>query len=288
MKIDELLKEFESLVIGPEDVDVLRKFVALASVRGKFTEAKRSKLVLDSKQTPQELLLDLQSKKSQLKTNLKNVAIQDSGERPFHIPDSWIWCQIADVGEVIGGGTPSTDEKRYFANAGAGIPWLTPSDVGSKEISKATRGRRDITSLGLSNSGSRLLPKGAVLYTSRAPIGNVSIAENDLTTNQGFKSVIPYLPSMNEYIALYLFATREWVNVGSSGTTFKEISGKKLQALPFPLPSLIEQEKIYKTFKSLWLALDSLEASMTNVDKARRKTLASITQSILNDEISLE
>jgi restriction endonuclease S subunit len=93
---------------------------------------------------------------------------------------------------------------------------------------------------------------------------------------------------MNEYIALYLFATREWVNVGSSGTTFKEISGKKLQALPFPLPSLIEQEKIYKTFKSLWLALDSLEASMTNVDKARRKTLASITQSILNDEISLE
>jgi type I restriction enzyme S subunit len=288
MKIDELLKEFESLVVGPEDVDVLRKFVAVASVRGKFTEAKRSDLVLGSKQTPQELLSYLQSKKLELKSGLKNIALQDSGDRPFQIPESWIWCQIADVGEIIGGGTPSTDEKRYFATAGAGIPWLTPSDVGSKEISKTSRGRRDITSLGLSNSGSRLLPKGAVLYTSRAPIGNVSIAENELTTNQGFKSVIPYLPSMNEYIALYLFATREWVNVGSSGTTFKEISGKKLQALPFPLPTLVEQEKIFRTFKDLWLALDSLEASMTNVDKARRKTLSSITQSILKDEISLE
>ena len=273
MKIDELLKEFESLVVGPEDVDVLRKFVAVASVRGKFTEAKRSDLVLGSKQTPQELLSYLQSKKLELKSGLKNIALQDSGDRPFQIPESWIWCQIADVGEIIGGGTPSTDEKRYFATAGAGIPWLTPSDVGSKEISKTSRG---------------LLPKGAVLYTSRAPIGNVSIAENELTTNQGFKSVIPYLPSMNEYIALYLFATREWVNVGSSGTTFKEISGKKLQALPFPLPNLVEQEKIFRTFKDLWLALDSLEASMTNVDKARRKTLSSITQSILKDEISLE
>lgn len=288
MKIDELLKEFESLVVGSEDVDVLRKFVAVASVRGKFTEAKRSDLVLGSKQTPQELLSYLQSKKLELKSGLKNIALQDNGERPFQIPESWIWCQIADVGEIIGGGTPSTDEKRYFATAGAGIPWLTPSDVGSKEISKTARGRRDITSLGLANSGSRLLPKGAVLYTSRAPIGNVSIAENELTTNQGFKSVIPYLPSMNEYIALYLFATREWVNVGSSGTTFKEISGKKLQALPFPLPTLVEQEKIFRTFKDLWLALDSLEASMTNVDKARRKTLSSITQSILKDEISLE
>jgi len=288
MKIDELLKEFESLVVGPEDVDVLRKFVAVASVRGKFTEAKRTDLVLGSKQSPQELLSYLQSKKLELKSGLKNVVLQDSGERPFQIPESWLWCHIADVGEIIGGGTPSTDEKRYFATAGAGIPWLTPSDVGSKEISKTTRGRRDITSLGLANSGSRLLPKGAVLYTSRAPIGNVSIAENELTTNQGFKSVIPYLPSMNEYIALYLFATREWVNVGSSGTTFKEISGKKLQALPFPLPTLVEQEKIYRTFRDLWLALDSLEASMTNVDKARRKTLSSITQSILKDEISLE
>jgi type I restriction enzyme, S subunit len=85
-----------------------------------------------------------------------------------------------------------------------------------------SHGARDLTEKGFHSSSATLMPKGSVLFTSRAPIGYAAIAANEISTNQGFKSVVPYVPDCSRYIATYLTAFAPWIDSKASGTTFRE------------------------------------------------------------------
>lgn len=102
--------------------------------------------------------------------------------------DEWQILKLGDIGDVVGGGTPSTKVDEYF---GGCIPWITPKDLSGYKSKYIFRGERNITEKGLNNSSAILLPRGTVLFSSRAPIGYIAIAGCDVTTNQGFKSVVP-------------------------------------------------------------------------------------------------
>jgi type I restriction enzyme S subunit len=95
---------------------------------------------------------------------------------------------IGDVTRVVGGGTPKTSDLSNFAEHG--FPWLTPADLSAYKAIYVSEGRRDLSEKGLNESSAVLLPKGTVLFTSRAPFGYVAIAANELATNQGFRSFI--------------------------------------------------------------------------------------------------
>src|SRR4051812_8922599 len=101
---------------------------------------------------------------------------------PWAIPDTWRWSTMGEVAEVVGGGTPSTDRPEYY---GGDIPWITPADLSGYVGKSISAGSRSITRAGLENSGARLMPAGAVLFSSRAPIGYVVVAANPVSTNQG-------------------------------------------------------------------------------------------------------
>ena len=95
----------------------------------------------------------------------------------------WQKIKLEDVGDVIGGGTPSTKNYDFW---NGNIPWLTPKDLSGYNNRYISKGERNITKQGLQNSSTKMLPKGTVLLTSRAPIGYLAIAENEVCTNQGF------------------------------------------------------------------------------------------------------
>jgi type I restriction enzyme S subunit len=118
------------------------------------------------------------------------------------IPKGWRVGKLSDVGEIIGGGTPSKSKPEYYAEIG--IPWITPKDLSINKNKYISRGEIDISELGLRESSARLMPKGTVLFSSRAPIGYIAIAKNAVTTNQGFKSVVPFENISSEYIYLLL------------------------------------------------------------------------------------
>ena len=105
------------------------------------------------------------------------------------IPAGWRVETIDSIAEVIGGGTPSTKIESYFVENG--IPWITPKDLSGYTYKYIERGSTDITDEALKNSSARLLPGGTILFSSRAPIGYITIAANPISTNQGFKSLIP-------------------------------------------------------------------------------------------------
>ena len=146
----------------------------------------------------------------------------------------WQISTISDLGTVVGGSTPSKTKPEYYTNNG--IAWITPKDLSINKSKFISHGENDITELGLKNSSATVTPKGTVLFSSRAPIGYIAIASNEVTTNQGFKSVIPYSEIGTAFVYFFLKHSLPVIESAASGSTFKEISGSAMKNIPAIIP----------------------------------------------------
>lgn len=144
-------------------------------------------------------------------------------------------CTLADIGDIIGGSTPSKAVTDYYCEFG--IPWLTPKDLSDNKSKFISRGSIDLTEAGLNSCSAKLMPRGSILYTSRAPIGYIAISKNEMCTNQGFKSIVPKENHYRSFIYYYLKNNYEMVNGVASGSTFLEVSGSAMKSLPAFKPS---------------------------------------------------
>jgi type I restriction enzyme S subunit len=187
------------------------------------------------------------------------------------IPKAWKVGCIEEVAEVICGGTPSTKVPLYFTSNG--IAWLTPKDISGYEGKFIEKGKTDITDEGLKNSSARLLPKGTILFTSRAPIGYLVIALNDITTNQGFKSLIPKANMRTEYLYQSIRKLTPYIQSISSGSTFSEVSGNTLKQVRILIPEL----KILDRFENLMCPINS----KIILNSKGVKTLSNLRDSLL-------
>lgn len=152
------------------------------------------------------------------------------------IPEGWSAGTLNDLGQIVGGSTPSTSVAENFS--ADGTPWITPKDlsknVGNKFIS---RGVENVSSAGIKSASLKVYPKGTVLMSSRAPIGYLAIARNNLTTNQGFKSFIPNKGFSSSFIFYTAIHVMKAIIQYSSGSTFKEVSGSTLKTVKVCLPN---------------------------------------------------
>ena len=177
----------------------------------------------------------------------------------------WKTYKIKEFAEVVGGGTPNTTISVYW---NGNISWITPRDLTGYRKTYISSGERKITEVGLKNSSSKLLPRGSVLITSRAPIGYVAIAEQEVCTNQGFKSLI-----INEKIANNLFIyywvvnNTDFLNQMGTGTTFAEISGSVVKEIEIVLPPHEEQKAIASVLSSLDDKIDLLNRQNETLEK---------------------
>ncbi|MDC6353279.1 MULTISPECIES: restriction endonuclease subunit S [unclassified Robiginitalea] len=172
----------------------------------------------------------------------------------------WAEIELGEAGKIVSGGTPKTKVPEYW---GGEIAWITPADLSGYSSKYISKGRKSITSLGLENSSARLMPKNSVLFSSRAPIGYVAIANNDLATNQGFKSLVPYPAVNSNYVYWYLKYAKQIAVENASGTTFKEISATAFSKLPFKLAPIPEQRAIVAKIEQLFSELDNGIANLT-------------------------
>ena len=171
----------------------------------------------------------------------------------------WRECTIADLGTVIGGATPSTKDPENYEEGN--IPWITPKDLSTFSDRYISRGERNITEKGLKGCSAQLMPRHSVLFTSRAPIGYIAIAENEVCTNQGFKSVVPN--DRTDYLFLYylLKYNKDRIESLGSGTTFKEVSGSTMRRITVMVPDSFESQKAIGRY------LDSID---TKIETNRR------------------
>ena len=167
----------------------------------------------------------------------------------------WKDCTLADLGNIVGGATPSTKNPSNYENGN--ISWITPKDLSGFQGRYISHGERNITEQGLNSCSTQLLPKNSILFSSRAPIGYVAIADKELCTNQGFKSIVPN--ENTDYLFLYYLLKYNKTNIENmgSGTTFKEVSGNTMRSIPVRVP--IDKEEQSKIAKILGGIDDKIE-----------------------------
>lgn len=153
----------------------------------------------------------------------------------------WRTCTLSDLGTVVGGATPSTKKPENYD--GGTIAWITPKDLAGFSGRFISRGERNITEVGLRSCSTQLMPAHTVLFSSRAPIGYMAIAQQEVCTNQGFKSVVPN--NNTDYMFLYylLRYNKDKIEHLGSGTTFKEVSGSTMRGVEVRVPASLEEQK---------------------------------------------
>lgn len=152
----------------------------------------------------------------------------------------WKEVTLGEIGTIVGGATPSTKNTSFYDG---NIPWLTPKDLSVNSNKYIFRGERNITEAGFKSCSCKMLPKGSVLFSSRAPIGYVAIAANDICTNQGFKSVIPNEETDSEFLYYLLKYNKDNIASQGSGTTFAEVSGKTMKDIEVVVPKEKEDQR---------------------------------------------
>lgn len=184
---------------------------------------------------------------------------------------SWKEGTISDLGTVVGGSTPSKSNPEYYTDNG--IAWITPKDLSVDKSKFISHGADDITELGLRNSSASIMPAGTVLFSSRAPIGYIAIADGEVTTNQGFKSVVPNSNVGTAFVYYFLKNALPTIENMASGSTFKEISGSAMRTVPAIIPDDESLQEFSDFCEPLFQQQRTLEAE--------NRSLAALRDSLL-------
>ena len=163
------------------------------------------------------------------------------------IPEEWEIKKLSQLGIIYSGGTPDTENKEYW---GGNIFWCTPSDITQLQSKYIQNTENKITNKGLQNSSATLLPVKSIIVCTRATIGNAAITNIELTTNQGFKNIVPNNCNTEWLFYSIIFNKLKLKRLGC-GSTFLEISKKDFENFKFLVPPLEEQQKIVEIL-STW------------------------------------
>lgn len=188
---------------------------------------------------------------------------------------SWKTCTIGDLGTVVGGATPSTKKAENY-DCGT-IAWIMPKDLAGFSGRFISHGERNITEQGLKSCSTQMMPAHTVLFSSRAPIGYIAIANQEVCTNQGFKSVVPNEDTDYMFLYYLLKYNKDRIENLGSGTTFKEVSGSTMRGIEVLVPDSIEEQR---QIASVLSTLDDKIEKNTEVNK----NLLEQAQSIFTQE----
>ena len=202
---------------------------------------KRMMVSYPSLEKQQSIISVLTAIDSKIQTNTEiNDNLEQQAQSYFqelfvdNVDPEWTTGTISDLGTVVGGSTPSKAKPEYYTESG--IAWITPKDLSINKSKFIFHGENDITELGLKNSSAAIMPEGTVLFSSRAPIGYIAIAAGEVTTNQGFKSVVPKTEIGTPFVYFFLKNTLPVIEGMASGSTFKEVSGSTMKNVPAVIP----------------------------------------------------
>ncbi len=202
---------------------------------------------------------------------------------PHAIPDHWIWKTIGEIGEIHSGSTPSTKDDTNF---GGEIAWLTPADLSGYGRKYISGGSRSLTQKGLDSCSAVLLPEGSILFSSRAPVGYTVIAAAPISTNQGFKNLIPGGSVTSDYVYHYLKGNKALAESYASGTTFTELSATRFSRIPVPVPPLPEQRRIVAKIEKLFSDLDAGVADLKRAQQQLQRYRQSVLQAAVEGRLT--
>ncbi|GHT16381.1 type I restriction modification system subunit S [Endomicrobiia bacterium] len=194
----------------------------------------------------------------------------------MRINSKWEVKKLGEICEIVNGGTPKTNVREYWNGTNL---WITPAEMGKREIPFVEKTVRQLSDSGLKNSSAKLLPPYSVILSSRAPIGHLVINTKPMATNQGCKGLIPSGKLFYLFLYYYLYFSVDYLDKLGTGTTFKELPTWKLKEVEIPFPLLSEQKRIVTK-------LDKFSENIKRLEDAARKNLQNakdLFNSVLNE-----
>lgn len=197
------------------------------------------------------------------------------------IQSKWPLLRLSEIAEIQSGGTPDSNNPEYWDG---GIFWATLVDTKEKYLYST---QRTISELGLKNSSAKILPIGTVIFSSRATIGETTIAKVPVATNQGYKNFICNTEKISpEFLYELLKYFAKDIADLAGGMTFKEISKNQIENIKIPLPPLETQQKIVAECE---VVDGSVEAAKTEKEHAKKLVIQAYAQAAkyANKEVRL-
>lgn len=154
--------------------------------------------------------------------------------------EGWKTVTIGDCVDILSGGTPSTNEPEYWDGS---VLWCTPSDITKNHKRYLNSTERKISESGVENSSATLFPAGTIMLCSRATIGEMAIAGNEMCTNQGFKNLVVKHGTDNTFLYYALHLKKNEMVSKAYGSTFLELSKKALESILLEVPELIDEQR---------------------------------------------
>lgn len=215
---------------------------------------------------------------------MKDSGIDWIGE----IPSNWDIKPIKRNYKIISGATPKSNNEE---NWGGDITWITPADFKASGKYIAT-GRKNITEKGYNSCSTTIVPTNSIIFSKRAPVGTVAINSNELCTNQGCLSCVPF-KEMNSSFGYYsMLAGKCIFEISAQGTTFMEISANDFANIKLPIAPLEEQEEIAKFLDVKCESIDqAIQKQKDIVIKLKEYKQSTITQAVtkgLNPNVKMK
>ncbi|ELY69944.1 restriction endonuclease subunit S [Natrinema versiforme] len=198
---------------------------------------------------------------------LHKIDKKETDSRYGKIPENWKLRKLKDIGEIAGRTAPEKDQPECW---GGDIPWATPSEITSLEGPTIEDTEEHLTELALEKVSSNLLPPGSILLTTRATIGKCAVNKVKMTTNQGFKNLIPANNTDTWYVYYRLKYERDYLASLSKGSTFPEVGKDTVENFLIPVPQLEEQKQIGEYLRSVDKVLDSYKSSKKKYQRLKR------------------
>ncbi len=202
------------------------------------------------------------------------------------IPKDWKIKQVKVLFDIVTGTTPSTKRREYWEDGT--INWITPNDLSKLgEKIKITNSERKITEKALEDSNLTILPKDALILSTRAPVGYIAIIQKEATFNQGCKGLIP--KNFNEihsgFYCYYLLSKKQVLENLSGGSTFKELSKNQLENFKVPFPKYNEQKRIAEVLGTVDEAIEKVNEKIKKTEKLKQGLMQKLlTQGIGHKE----
>lgn len=184
------------------------------------------------------------------------------------IPEGWEVKNLDEVSTIIGGSTPSTENPLFFDKTGTS--WITPKDLSENKVYKYIEfGQTNISELGVKAASLKLMPRGTVLMSSRAPVGYLAVATTNVTSNQGLKSFVPNKGYNSDFLFYTIHRIMPIIESKASGSTFKEVGASDLKRILWYFPPTTLSDKFAETLGSASLRQEGLQKEIRRLAELR-------------------
>ncbi|MCT4221552.1 restriction endonuclease subunit S [Elizabethkingia anophelis] len=226
--------------------------------------------LVDSRiQTQKKIIEQLETLMKASRENIFSQKLRFKNEQGNYFSD-WDLTELKNVCFIIGGGTPDTHKSEFW---NGNIQWFTPTEIKSNFVFKS---ERTISELGLKNSSAKILPQGCILLTTRATIGEVAIAQEECTTNQGFQSLVVRENCNNIFLFHWIKENKFELIKRANGSTFPEISKSEIELIKISLPSLEEQTKIANFLSSIQEKIETEKQILEKLELQKKFLLSNL------------